>query len=102
MDQRADSVPDAATREIMTQMIAMMQNHPVLIALGIWVLFALVGIGVAALGGVIGVALFGKRGGQQYPPQPPPGFPPGYGPPGSPPSEPGTNQAPYGGGPQTY
>ena len=94
MDQRADSVPDPATRELMTQMIAMMQNHPVLFALGVWVMFAIVGVCVAALGGLIGVAIFGRRKGQQYPPQPPPGFPPGYG--GTPPGGTGADAAPYG------
>jgi hypothetical protein len=101
MDQTADSVPDAATREIMTQMIAMMQNHPVLFALGVWVVFAIIGVCVAALGGLIGVAIFGKRKGQQYPPQPP-GFPPSYG--GTPAGGTGAGEAPYGaaGGPPTY
>lgn len=99
MEQRADNVPDAASRELMTQIIGTMQNHPVLIALVVWVVFAIVGISVAALGGLLGVAMFEKRKGQQYPLQEPPssGFPPGYAPPGPPaggPQPPG--QAPYG------
>jgi hypothetical protein len=94
MEQRADSVPDAATREMMTQIVATMQNHPVLIALAVWLMFAIVGIGVAALGGLIGVSMFEKRKGQ-YPPQAPPGFPQGG------PQRPG--EAPYGAsGPPAY
>jgi hypothetical protein len=92
---------------LMTQIIGTMQNHPVLIALVIWVVFAIVGISVAALGGLLGVAMFEKRKGQQYPPQEPPssaGFSPGYAPPGPPaggPQPPG--QAPYGASePPTY
>jgi hypothetical protein len=99
-DQSAAGVPDVATRELMTQMIAMMQNHPVLFALAFWFIFAVVGVSVAALGGLVGVAIFEKRKGQEYPPQAPPGFPPGYGPQGSPPGAPGPDQAP-GGGPPT-
>ena len=89
IEQRSESFPDAASREMMTQIIATMQNHPVLIALVVWLLFALVGIGVAALGGLVGVAILEKRKGQPYPPQGPPssgGFPPpGFAPPGPPP-----------------
>ncbi len=100
MEQRADNVQDAATREMMTQIFATMQNHPVLIALAVWLVFAIVGIGVASLGGLIGVAMFEKRKGQQYPPQAPPssgGFPPGYAPPGPPPGGPQRpGEAPYG------
>ena len=87
MEQRSDNLPDAASRQMMTQIVGMMQSHPVLITLGVWLIFAIVGIGVAALGGLIGVAMFEKRKGQQYPPQAPPsspGFPPGYAPPGGP------------------
>jgi hypothetical protein len=79
MQQRADNVPDAASREVMRQMTDAMQSHPALIALGLWLLFAIVGVGMAALGGVIGVAMFEKRKGQ---PPPVPGFPPGYALPG--------------------
>jgi len=70
MQQRADNVPDAASREMVKQMTDTMQSHPAVIALGLWLLFAIVGVGMAALGGVIGVAMFEKRKGQ-YPPQPP-------------------------------
>jgi hypothetical protein len=101
VQQRADTSSDAASREAVNQIIAIMQGHPVLIALGIWLIFAIVGVSVAALGGMIGVAIFEKRKGQQYPPQAPPsseGFPPGYALPdpftgGAQPPD----QAPYGG-----
>jgi len=110
IEQRAESSPDPASREMMRQILTVMQEHPVLIGLGIWLIFAVVGIGVAAVGGVIGVAMFEKRKGQ-YPPDaqdapPPPGagFPPGYAPPGPPPGgPPPPGQAPYGGSePPTY
>lgn len=81
VEQRAEATPDAATREAVKQVVSIMQSHPVLIALGIWLVFAIVAVGAAALGGVIGVAFFEKRKGQQYPPQAPPsagGPPPDY------------------------
>jgi len=65
-----------------------------------WAIFSVIAIGFAALGGLLGVALFEKRKGgppQAYPPPgypPPPSYPPP--PPGYPPSGPG---APYGGNP---
>ena len=99
MEQRSDNLPDAASRQMMTQIVGTMQNHPVLITLGVWLIFAIVGIGVAALGGLIGVAMFEKRKGQ-YPPQEPPssaGFPPGYAPPGPPAGGP-QSPAPYSAG----
>lgn len=98
-EQRAESSSDVQTREAFRQIIPVMQSHPVLIALGICLIFAIVAIGVAAIGGVIGVAVFEKRKGQQYPPEAPPpaGFPPGYPPPG-PGGQPPPGQAPYGGG----
>jgi hypothetical protein len=90
MNQRSDSFSDAASRETFRQIVTAMQDHPVLISLAGWLVFTMVGIGAAAIGGVIGVALFEKRKGPQYPQQPPPpaSFTPGYGPSG---------QAPYGG-----
>ena len=101
VQQRADTASDAASREAVNQIASIMQSHPVLIALGIWLILAIVGVGVAALGGVIGVAMFEKRKGQQYPPETPSsptGFPPGYAPPGPPPGGPQPpSQAPYGG-----
>jgi hypothetical protein len=68
-----------------------------------WIICSVIAIGFAALGGLIGVALFEKRKGgppQGYPP-PPQGYPPP--PPGYPPQPPpggpyGGGGAPYGGG----
>ena len=100
MQQRADNVPDAASREVMRQITDAMQSHPALIALGLWLLFAIVGVGMAALGGVIGVAMFEKRKGQppSQPPYPPGGFPPSYASPDPPPGGPVLpSQPPYGG-----
>lgn len=54
-----------------------------------WCITSVISVGFAAVGGLIGVALFEKRKGQQYPPQGPSGYPPG-----SPPQRPG--EAPYG------
>jgi len=104
VEQRTESSSDPASREAMRQVLSVMESHPVLIALAIWLIFAIVGIGVAAIGGVIGVAMFEKRKGQQYPPETPPytgGFPPGYPPSGPPPGgAPPSGQAPYGGSEQ--
>lgn len=99
MQQRADSVSDPASREVVRQMTDAMQNHPALIAVGLWLLFAIVGVGMAALGGVIGVAMFEKRKGQppSQPPYSPAGFQPGYGSPNPPPAEPAPpDQPPFG------
>lgn len=98
MDQRAN-LADAASRELMIQIVATMQNYPVLIALAFWLLFAIVCICAAAVGGLIGVSIFEKRKGQYPPQQPPPGpgFPPGYAPPNPPPGGPQRpDAAPYG------
>ena len=101
MQQRADNVSDAASREMVRQMTDAMQSHPALIALGFWLLFAIVGVGMAALGAVIGVAMFEKRKGQppSQPPHPPAGFPPGYAAPDPPPGAPALPGQPpsYGG-----
>jgi hypothetical protein len=99
MQQRADSVSDPASREIVRQMTDAMQSHPALVALGLWLLFAIASVGMAALGGVIGVAMFEKPKGQAppQPPYPPAGFPPGYGAPDPPPGGPVLPSQPYGG-----
>ena len=107
MDQRADSMADAASRQMMTQIVATMQNHPLLIALAVWVMFAIVGISVAAIGGLLGVAIFEKRKGPQYPPPGIPSdteIPSGYAPPGPPTGGPQqSDQPPYGASePPTY
>ena len=96
------SINDPTVREQMQQAIEQAKNQPmgarVASALLNWGIFAVVMVGMAALGGIIGVALFEKRKGNPpppaYPPQdyPPPGYgPPGYGPPPGPPP----NQPPY-------
>jgi hypothetical protein len=99
MQERSDTIDDAATRQMFKQVVATMQDHPVAIALVVWLIFAIAGIGMAALGGVLGAAIFEKRKVQQYPPQPPPppvSLPPGYAPPGPPPDVPQPpGQAPY-------
>ena len=100
MQQRADNVSDPASREMVRQMTDAMQIHPALIALGVWLLFAIAGVGMAALGGVIGVAMFERRKGQPLPqpPYPPAGFPPSYAAPDPPPGGPTLpSQPPYGG-----
>ena len=92
MQQRADSVSDPASREVVRQMTDIMQSRPALIALGLWLLFTIVGVGMAALGGVIGVAIFEKRKGKSA------GFPPGYAAPDPPPGGPTLpSQPPYAG-----
>jgi hypothetical protein len=81
-----------------------MRNNSMLSALLIWLIFALLFMSFATLGGVIGVSIFEKRKGQPHPPQwppptegsPPPGFAPPSPPPGGP--IPPPDQAPYGGG----
>ncbi|HKA22758.1 MAG TPA: hypothetical protein VKN18_31085 [Blastocatellia bacterium] len=102
MEQRSENFPDAASREMMNQIVAMMQGHPVLICLVMWIMFSVVAVGAAALGGVIGVAIFEKRRAQPYPPQPPissAGFPPAsYGIPDPPVSDTTPPEPPYGSG----
>lgn len=72
-----------------------------------WLITSIISVGFSTVGGLIGVAMFEKRKGQQYPPQAPPssgGFPPGYAPPGPPPGGPQPpGAAPYSGSePPTY
>jgi hypothetical protein len=100
MQQTADNVSDPVSRETVRQMTDTMQSHPALIALGLWLLFAIVGVGMAALGGVIGVAMFKKRKGQppSQPPYPPAGFPPGYAAPDPTPGAPALPDRPSFGG----
>lgn len=91
MEQRSDLMNDAASREMFRQIVGTMQSHPVVIAVAIWLVFAIVGIGMAALGGTLSVAMFEKRKGQNAPQEPPPsygGFPPTYAPPGPPSAQP--------------
>jgi hypothetical protein len=96
---------DPQTQQSVDKIIAFMQDNSVASVLLGWIIFALVAIGMATLGGIIGVALFEKRKGQPYPPQgpppgyPPPGYPPppNFGQPGPPPggSTPPSGQPPY-------
>lgn len=91
MQGRGDVMQDAAARETFRHMVGIMQDHPILISLAICLIFAVIATGMAALGGVIGVALFEKRKGQPYPPggfSSATGFPPSYAPPGPPPGGP--------------
>jgi hypothetical protein len=74
------------------KMLETMQENPAIFALIVWVVQSIITVGFAAIGGLIGVALFEKRKGQA--PPPPPSWPPQPGPQqGPPPSQP-----PYGGG----
>lgn len=108
MLERSDTIADSASRESFKQAVVFMQNHALLSSLLIWLIFAILSMGFAALGGVIGVSIFEKRKGQPFPPQwppppegyPPPGFAPPSPPPGGPIPPPG--QAPYGGGEPPY
>lgn len=75
VEGRVETTSDPASREAVKQAVSIMQNHPALIALGIWLVFTIVAIVAAAVGGMIGVAFFEKRKGQQYPPPPSTGFP---------------------------
>ena len=102
LQQMADAAGDPAFRELMLQGAAMMRDHPILVALLTWFIQSILHIAFATVGGMIGVALFEKRKGQQ-PPSPPsaPDYGgPGYAPPGPPPGgPPPTGQSPYGQGP---
>ena len=74
-DQARDQA-DPKAQAIMNQIVGF------LAAFVLWLIFALVAVGMATLGGVIGVALFEKRKGNQPPPSyPPQGYPPDYPPP---------------------
>lgn len=98
-------------REQMQQMIAEMQRQAatqsvgqkLVSALFAWLITAVIYIGFATLGGILGVAMFEKRKGQPMPPMAPPGAPgygPGFAPPGPPPGGPAPppGEPPYGGG----
>lgn len=83
-------LPMPVDEAIIRQVIDLMENQPVLFALLGWMIWAVISIGFATLGGVIGVALFEKRKGQTpSPPPPPAGFtpPPLDQPVGPPPTE---------------
>jgi uncharacterized Tic20 family protein len=91
MKQEAERQKDPQAQETINRMIAFAQDNEFLAAFVIWLIFTLIAVGMATLGGIIGVAIFEKRKGNQPPPAyPPPDYPPpGYGPPGySPPPGP--------------
>jgi Na+/proline symporter len=104
MIAKGEAMNDPASQESIKRMVEFIQNNSVLSAVLVWLIFALLMMGFATLGGLIGVAIFEKRKNQPYPPQwPPPtdGFPPtGFAPPGPPPGGPAPppGQSPYGGG----
>ncbi|MFY9607204.1 MAG: hypothetical protein WAU45_01155 [Blastocatellia bacterium] len=96
MRQFADSSDNPAIREAMLQVTAMMEEHVVLFALLTWFVTSIIYIAFATVGGMIGVALFEKRKGQQPPPPAPDYGGPGYSPPGPPPGGPSwPSQSPY-------
>jgi hypothetical protein len=78
MQERADTIEDLAARQMFRQLVATMEDHPVLISLLIWLVFGIVAIGMAAVGGVIGTAIFEKRKGRPDSPSGPPPGAPGY------------------------
>ena len=88
MRQFADSTDNPAIREAMLQVTSMMEEHVVLFALLTWFVTSIIYIAFATVGGLIGVALFEKRKGQQPPPQAPNYGGPDSSPPGPPPGGP--------------
>lgn len=86
--QQAANASDSETQETVAKFATFMADNPVLGALLIWLIFAVIILGMALLGGVIGVAMFEKRKGQPVPPQGPPNYPP-------PPNFDPPNQPPY-------
>jgi len=102
LSQIADSAGNPAFREAVVQVTEMMRDHAFLFALLAWFVRSILYIAFATVGGMIGVAIFEKRKGQQ-PPSPPPSPAyggPGYAPPGPPPGgPPPPSQSPYGQGP---
>jgi hypothetical protein len=106
-----DAANNPEAREQIRQVITEMQRQAATQSVGqrlmqaifAWAITAVIYIGFATLGGIIGVALFEKRKGQPMPPMPPPGMPgygPGFAPPGPPPGGPAPppGEPPYGGG----
>ena len=97
--QQASNQSDPNAQETIKNLVAFLEHNSLLGALLIWLIFAVVVIGMSLLGGIIGVALFERRKGEPIPPQgPPPGYPPppNFTPPGPPPGGPNQpNQPPY-------
>ncbi|MGA9771314.1 MAG: hypothetical protein WBV94_19930 [Blastocatellia bacterium] len=97
MKQSAGQQNDPSAQEALNNFVAFLQNNSVAGAFMFWLIFAVAVIGMATLGGIIGVAIFEKRKGDPYPPQgPPPGYPPNFTPPGTPGGPvPPSGQPPY-------
>ena len=111
LDRIGEAANNPEVREQMRQMIAELQRQSAIQSVGqklvsalfAWLITALIYIGFATLGGILGVAMFEKRKGQPMPPMGPPGAPgygPGFAPPGPPPGGPAPppGEPPYGGG----
>lgn len=111
LEKIGDAANNPEVREQMRVMIEQMQRQAATQSVGqklvgalfAWLITAVIYIGFATLGGIIGVALFEKRKGQPMPPMAPPGAPgygPGFAPPGPPPGGPAPppGEPPYGGG----
>jgi hypothetical protein len=98
MRQQAQTRNDPDSQRMINSMVTFMQTHAVVSVLLGWLIFSIVAVGMATLGGLIAVAIFEKR---KTPPQGPPGYPPQYYPPqGPPPGYPPQGQPPpYGGQP---
>jgi hypothetical protein len=101
-----DQMNDPQFRAAMDEALRNSQNQGLaerlLAALFSWFIVSLISIGFSTLGGLIGVAMFEKRKGQQppFPPTGPEYGGPGFAPPGPPPGgPPPPGQAPYGQGP---
>jgi hypothetical protein len=98
---RSEAMNDPASHESVKRMVEFMQNNALLSGVFLWLICAILFMGFATLGGLIGVAVFEKRKREppspQWPPTPgvpPPGVPPpgsvppGFAPPGPPPGGP--------------
>jgi hypothetical protein len=80
MRGQAQAQSDPQAQATLNQIAGFLEENRLLGALLIWLLFALLAVGLATLGGVIGVAIFEKR--KAAPPgYPPPDYPQGYPPP---------------------
>ena len=78
MREQAKSQADPQAQAKLNQFAGFLEENRLLGALLIWILFALVAVGLATLGGIIGVAIFEKRKAEPPPPAypPPGGYPP--------------------------
>jgi hypothetical protein len=76
LKQQAEQQKDPQAQATLNQIITFAQDNAVLAGLTLWLIFTLVAAGMATLGGIIGVAVFEKRKGEQPPPAYPPNAPP--------------------------